>query len=71
MNQHDYSKRDYVKQYPSYWTSSKPMKSKPLTSFNLPKLNLKYYTDELPPDENNLVNESTRAYIERMKRVVL
>ena len=71
MNQHDFSKKDHKNQYPAYWTTSKPKKPKPLTSLDLPKLNLRYYTDEIPSDENNLINESTRAYIEKMKKVVL
>ena len=71
MNKHDYSKRDFVKQYPPWFVSSKPKPPKFLKSKNVPYLNLKYYSDEIPePETTNLSNENTRAYIERMKKVV-
>ena len=67
---HDFSKREKVSQYPSWWVSSKPPRPKLMTTTYLPKLDLKYYNDETTYDENRLVNENTRAYIERMKKVV-
>ena len=71
MNHHDYSKREHVSQYPSFWVSSKPKPPKLTTSFDVPKLDLRYDSSNLPSDESNLTNENTRAYIERMKKVVL
>ena len=71
MSQHDYSKHDFVKQYPPLWVSSKPKPPKLTTSFDVPKLDLRYDTSNLPSDESYLTNENTRAYIERMKKVVL
>ena len=60
---HDFSKREHTSQYPSWWVSSKPQEPKPMTSIDVPKLDLKYYGDETPePETLNLTNEGTRVY---------
>ena len=63
MNQHDFSRKDYVRQYPSLWVSSKPKEPQPMTSTDLPHLDLRYESNNQPiPESSGLINENTRAY---------
>ena len=59
---HDYSKREKVAQYPSLWVSSRPNPPKLSTSFDVPHLDLRYDTSNMPQEQSNLSNESTRVY---------
>ena len=61
MNRHDFSKKEHVKQYPSIFTNSRPNPPKLITSFDVPKLDLRYDSNnQPPPDTSNLTNEGTR-----------
>ena len=65
MNRHDFSKREHIKQYPSLFVSSRPNYPKPITSYDVPKLDLRYETSNDPQDEpetTNIVDENTRVY---------
>ena len=63
MNKHDYSKREFVKQYPSLWVSSKPEPPVDKTSYDLPHLDLRYESSNQPiPESTGLINENTRAF---------
>ena len=64
MNRHDFSKREHIKQYPSLFVSSRPNYPKDRTSYDVPKLDLRYETSNDPQDEpetSDIVNENTRA----------
>ena len=67
---HDFSKKEHTAQYPRWFVSSKPPRPKLMTTPYIPKLDLKYYSDEIPYNNEPLINEGTRAYVERMKKVV-
>ena len=62
MNRHDFSKKEQIKQYPSFWTSSRPEPPKPMTSIDVPKLDLKWDSSNQPSESTNLSNENTRLY---------
>ena len=60
---HDYSKRDYVRQYPDWFVSSRPEAPVDKTSYDLPHLDLRYESNNQPiPESSGLINENTRAY---------
>ena len=71
MNRHDFSKKDHIKQYPSLWVSSRPHRPKDKTSYDVPHLDLRYETNNIPqPESTDIANENTRAYVKRMLNVV-
>ena len=59
---HDFSKREFVKQYPPIFVSSRPEFPKPRTSTYLPHLNLKWIVNKPQPESTGIVNENTRIY---------
>ena len=62
---HDFSRTDHVRQYPSLFVSSRPNYPRDRTSNAVPKLDLRYETNNDPMDEpesTNITNENTRAY---------
>ena len=62
---HDFSRKDHVRQYPSLFVSSRPNYPKDRTSYDVPKLDLRYETSNYTQDEpetTDIVNENSRIY---------
>ena len=65
MNRHDFSKKEQVRQYPSYFTNSRPEPPVDRTNYDVPKLDLRYESNNIPqPESTGIVDESTRIYKE-------
>ena len=62
---HDFNRKDHVRQYPSLFVSSRPSYPKDRTSNSVPHLDLRWETNNEPQDEpevSGIVNENSRIY---------